>query len=92
MEYFKKLVQEETNKIVTNVKANLNKCLRKRGQDFSAFEDWAADKGAPKAALKRLKMNHFSADLSEDLSLLVLAATFMNKLPEEVFFSIQDSF
>jgi hypothetical protein len=92
MNYFKEIVQEETNKIVNNVKGNLQKCLRKRGQEFHQFEQWAVDKGAPKSAVARLKMSHFSADLSEDLSLLVLAATYMNKLPEQVFHSIQDSF
>jgi hypothetical protein len=92
MDYFKSLAQEETNRIVTNVKANLNRCLKRRGQDFYDFENWAIERGAPKASLKRLKMNFFAADLSENLSLLVLAATFMNKQPEQVFFNDQVAF
>lgn len=87
MTYFQEQCREETNKIVNNVKSNLYRCLNKRGQDFNQFAEWATQNGAKKATVNRLKMNFFQADLSEQISVLCLAAIFMNKTPEEVFFS-----
>tara|TARA_R110001632_G_scaffold115208_1_gene226652 strand:+ start:2914 stop:3204 length:291 start_codon:yes stop_codon:yes gene_type:complete len=88
MSYFIEKSYSESLNITSNVSQNLRTCLVARDLDGKAFVKWMKEQGVhevSEAALKRLVSG---ATKTEQVSVLCLAAIYMNKNPEDIFFRV----
>ena len=88
MSYFKNKAYLESMKIISNVETNLELCITARNTTKRQFIEWMKMQGMKETSVRKLDRYMKGGLDTDQLCNLCLTATYMNKTPQEVFFSV----